>query len=158
MPSHNYSIASVIESRSTPVVYSPAIGDVSAPIDDFVVAANYELTPLALPAVTLPMVYVIDTRMTTVTIASWSPFLEKNLLAVFTLQRDEDGDMIFADTTGAMYGIGASFLEAVQDWHDSAQELQAQLNEHGGVLLRQVMEQLELFDSVLPETPALGRA
>jgi hypothetical protein len=64
----------------------------------------------------------------------------------FTLEMDEDGDWLFADSEGAMYGLGHSIGEAVQDWEASAAELRTHLRAHDGTLHPQVAERLAVLD------------
>jgi len=100
--------------------------------------------------------YALDTDsmyLPSVLLTRW-----QDLLAVFTLERDEDGDMIFADTVGAMYGIGPDFHAAVEDWIISARETCTRLHRHSGSILEDVSEQLGLFDRVLSERPALAES
>jgi hypothetical protein len=168
MPS-DFVINAIFVSRSTTILV-PIQSDQSAPTGELVATLpaidykllstiDYELSSLALHRPFANLAYVADTTSMTVLHVSGSfPLFAKDLLAAFTLERDEDGDMIFADTTGAMYGIGRNFLQAVHDWHDSAQELESQLQEHTGDLLQQVAEQLQLFERVLSEGPAIGQS
>jgi hypothetical protein len=66
-------------------------------------------------------------------VAGSSYALNPNLLAAFTLERDEEGDFVFADVSGAMYGVGSTFLEAVSDWAISAIELEDRLQTVSGM-------------------------
>ncbi len=57
----------------------------------------------------------------------WQPDLRlehyRNIVATFVLERDEEGDLIFSDTAGVSFGVGAEFNAAVGDWFSSVQAL-----------------------------------
>jgi hypothetical protein len=167
---YDYSLGAVVVTRSTTTIYVPFDTEVlSPPTEDFALLVDYDLSTVhayglsglasaSFATLPLPIAYTADMTAITALDVARAPLLANNFLAVFTLERDEDGDMIFSDTTGAMYGIGQTFLQAVHDWHDSAQQLEAKLHAHGGVLHQQVAEQLQLFERVLSERPAIGQS
>jgi hypothetical protein len=70
-------------------------------------------------------------------------------VAVFLLHRDEDGDLVFSDTEGAMYGTGRTFRDAVSDWLVSAEELSQSLHSCGSSLHYRVSRRLDVVDAVL---------
>jgi hypothetical protein len=110
-----------------------------------------------LPRLTMPLSGVVVDTSTMTFVSDPLDFGNRNILALFTLERDEDGDMVFADTGGAMYGVGPDFAGAVEDWLASAKELREELRSHHGGLIEEVVEQLELFDRVLAEKSAIAK-
>jgi hypothetical protein len=87
-------------------------------------------------------------------IATHLPFFEegRNIVALFVLERDEDGDFLFTDTVGAMLGCGVTFKDAFEDWYESAIELSAEFREHRGTMNAHVACRAELLTDVLGDS------
>jgi hypothetical protein len=148
-PWQNVNLPLVIEEpRAT--LYELFGAALEAPIGPDLATSGFDWKPVITQ---YAQMFHTDTMYLPNVLARW-----QDLLAVFTLERDEDGDMIFADTVGAMYGIGPDFCTAVEDWIISARERLTRLHRHSGNLLEDVSEQLGLFDRVLAERPAIAES
>lgn len=71
------------------------------------------------------------------------------LLAMFVLQREEDGTFLFSDTACTTYGLGNNFRLAFDDWLESALELKVMYSEDSDILSPGVARTLETLERVL---------
>jgi hypothetical protein len=78
-------------------------------------------------------------------------------LAIFMLERDEDGDFIFGDNTSFVHGVASSSRAAIADWFDAAEELRSSLERRQGALQPTLEFRRQTLDAILGRDAALER-
>lgn len=73
----------------------------------------------------------------------------RNIISLFILEREEDGDFLFTDHEGSTFGIGPSFREAFEDWHISASELLAVYGNHVRELSDHIANEVRVLEQTL---------
>jgi hypothetical protein len=70
-------------------------------------------------------------------------------LAMFILQREEDGTFLFSDTGSVTYGLGDNIRLAFSEWLESALELRTMYSEDSKILSPGVATTLQTLERVL---------
>jgi len=153
----DFAIPVLLTSRTSRFYYSTVPydpGPLTAPALEYNMGTALPTHYIAPP---MPMIASVVSETNTVILADLFGVHGRDVFALFTLEHDEDGDMVFADTSGAMYGLGPDFAAAIEDWFISARELRTRLTNHVGSLHSDLQERLQFLDKVLAERPALAR-
>lgn len=84
---------------------------------------------------------------------AWDHLVDEDseLLALFTLQMDELGDLIFTDTHALSFGVGRSVDEAMRDWYSNALESFVRFTELGEKVYPKIAEARDALRRILGE-------